>query len=117
MSIPEPSICQLKTLWESGTPLDDAWVEFARFFDRYALRALRTYPANDASVLGLDHPRYKELSKGWLPPTWDARQRKLAITTESERSNLLDELYADRLWAIGFRTLPNGFDEVVRVPR
>jgi hypothetical protein len=117
MPIREWSKDELQDLWESGIPLDDAWVEFAHFFDRYALTALRTHPANDPDVLGLDNPRYQELNKGWLPRTWEARQKKLAMTTESERGILVDEIYAGRLWATGFRTLLSGFDEPVRVPR
>jgi hypothetical protein len=108
---------RLKALWEAGVPLDEAWIEFASIFDRFAHRALRTDPANDPDVLGIDHPRYKELSKGWLPPTLEGRQKKLAITTKNERTRLLGEIYAGHLWAIGFRTLENGDDEAVRVPR
>jgi hypothetical protein len=103
--------------WEAGIPLDSAWVDFAVFFDRFALTALHTHPDNDADVLGLEHPRYKELSKGWLPKTWETRQKKLAITTKNERIHLLGEIYAGHLWAIGFRTLASGSDELVRVPR
>lgn len=103
--------------WEAGIPLDSAWVDFAVFFDRFALTALHTHPDNDADVLGLEHPRYKELSKGWLPKTWETRQKKLAITTKNERIHLLGEIYAGHLWAIGFRTLASGSDELIRVPR
>ena len=101
----------LKALWEAAVPLDEAWIEFAVFFDRFALRALRTYPANDSDVLGTDHPRYIELNKGWLPSTWEGRLKKLAITIEGERNHLLGEIYSGHLWAIGFLTLPNGFDQ------
>jgi len=107
----------LKALWETGVPLNEAWIEFAVFFDHFALRALRTYPENDASVLGTDHPRYIELKKGWLPPSWEGRRKKLAITMEGERHHLLGEIYSGNLWAIGFITLPSGTDEPVRVPR
>jgi hypothetical protein len=103
--------------WEAGIPLDSAWVDFAVFFDRFALTALRTHPDNDADLLGLEHSRYKELSTEWLPKTWETRQKKLEITTKNERINLLREIYAGDLWAIGFRTLPTGSDELVRVPR
>jgi hypothetical protein len=117
MHSPEPSKDELRALWEAGVSLDAAWVEFAAFFDRFALRALRTHPENDVDVLGLGSPRYLELNKGWLPRTWEARQKKLASTTVSERINLLGEIFSGDLWAIGFRTKESGFDEVVRIPR
>lgn len=117
MSITELSKNELRALWEAGVPLDSAWVEFAKFFDRFALMALRTHPNNDPDVLDLDHPRIKDLSKGWLPKSWEGRQKKLAITTRNERTCLLGEIYSGRLWAIGFRTLASGFDEPVRIPR
>jgi hypothetical protein len=115
MRISETSKNQLAALWESGVPLDSAWIEFAKFFDRFAHRALCTYPANDPDVLAPD-PRYNEL-QSWLPKTWEARQEKLLVTTGNERIHLLGEIYAGRLWAIGFRTFPDGSDELVRVPR
>ena len=105
----------MRTLWESGVPLDYAWVEFARFFDNFAWFALQRHPINDNEIAS--HPRYQELNKGWLPRTWEGRQRKFKITMENERVALLVEIYAGRLWAIGFRTLPSGSDEPVRVPR
>ena len=117
MTASRASETQLATLWKSGVPLDSAWIEFARFLDAFAVRALGTDPSCDADVLGLDHPRYKQLSKGWLPMSSQARARKLATTTKSERINLLNEIYAGRLWAIGFQSLPGGSDELVRVPR
>src|SRR6266436_3682347 len=101
MFTPEPSRDQLLALWESGIPLDSAWIEFAVFFDRFTHRALHTHPANDPDLLEPD-PRYKELSKGWLPRTWEDRQKKLVITTQNERIHLLGEIYAGQLWAIGF---------------
>jgi hypothetical protein len=106
----------LVALWESGVPLDSAWIEFAAFFDRFAFRALHTDPINDPEVLEPD-PRYKELSKGWLPKTLEAREKKLAGITKNERIHLLGEIYAGRLWAVGFRTLENGDDEPARIPR
>lgn len=117
MLVHEASKEQLKALWEAGIPLDFAWVEFAVFFDRVAYAALCTDPSDDPDVRGIDHPRFNQLKKGWLPATWEARQKKLAITTKNERIYLLGEVYAGHLWAISFRTLPNGFDELVRVPR
>lgn len=108
---------ELRALWETGVPLDSAWVEFAAYFDRFALRALKTDPDNDAVVLGLGNPRYQEISKGWLPPTLEGRQKKLVITTINERINLLGEVYRGQLWAIGFQTLASGSDDLVRVPR
>lgn len=116
MAVPERSKDRLRALWESGVRLDWAWIDFALVLDRFAIRALRTHPANDSDVLARD-PRYKELCRGWLPRTWEARQRKLAITTKNERIHLLGEIYAEHLWAIGYRTLPSGSDELVRVPR
>jgi hypothetical protein len=115
MRISEVTNDRLKALWEGGIRLKSAWVEFAKFFDRFAYRALRTYPANDPDVLAPD-PRYREL-QGWLPKTWEGRQEKLVVATRNERMHLLGEIYAGRLWAIGFRTLADGSDELVRVPR
>jgi hypothetical protein len=114
-TIAKSSASDFQTLWESGTSLDFAWVEFARFFDHFAWMALQTHPDNDGNLV--DHPRYQQLSKGWLPVTWEARQLKLETTTKGERANLLGELYGGRLWAIGCRTLPDGSDELVRIPR
>lgn len=109
---------ELKALWGSGIPLDSAWIEFAKFFDRFSYTALRTHPTNDPDIRSLTEPRYIELFTGsWLPKTWEARQLKLASTMKNERIYLLGEIYAGTLWAIGFRTLPNGSDELVRVPR
>lgn len=116
MSIREFSHDELEALWESGIPLDSAWIEFSATLDRFALQALRTHPANDPDVLARN-PRYEQLCKGWLPPTWEGRQKKLEIVTRTERLNLLDEIYGRRLWAIGFRTLASGFDLPVWVPR
>lgn len=104
-------------LWKTGVPLDSAWIEFAEFLDAFAVRALHTDPCNDVDVLGLDHPRYRQMSKGWLPMSSDGRTRKLEITTRNERINLLHEIYVGRLWAIGYRFLPDGTDELTRVPR
>ncbi len=73
MHVPELSEEELRDLWEAGLPLDSAWVEFAAYFDRFALQALNTDPDNDAVVLGLDNPRYQEISTGWLPPSFEAR--------------------------------------------
>src|ERR1700685_2539806 len=106
MRISEVTNDRLKALWEGGIRLKSAWVEFAKFFDRFAYRALRTYPANDPDVLAPD-PRYREL-QGWLPKTWEGRQEKLVVATRNERMHLLGEIYAGRLWAIGFRTLADG---------
>ncbi len=109
---------ELKALWESGVSLNSAWIEFAKFFDRFSYTALCTHPANDPDVRSLAEPRYIELFTGsWLPRTWEARQRKLASTTKNERIYLLGEIYAGQLWAIGFRTLPTGCDKLTRVPR
>jgi hypothetical protein len=54
---------------------------------------------------------------GWLPPSWEGRHKKLEIVTHNERINLLNKIYDGELWAIGFRTMTNGFDERTRVPR
>jgi hypothetical protein len=115
MSTSESLNAQLPALWQSGIPLDSAWIKFAKFFDDFAYTALRTYPGNDPDVLAR-HPRYGEL-QAWLPKTWEARKQKLLVTTRNERTHLLGEIYAGRLWAIGFRMLPNGSDEPVRIPR
>lgn len=116
-AIANPSEAELREHWESGIPLDSAWVEYAGFFDHFALRALRTHPDNDADVLDIKDPRYQQLIKGWLPKAWEGRQKKLEITTTIERANLLNKIYMGELWAIGSRTRDNGFDELVRVPR
>lgn len=114
---PSLSEVELREMWESGIPLDLAWIEFASIFDQFSLKALRTHPINDADVLGLNHPRYQQIKKGWLPQTWEGRQKKLESTTRNERANLSGEIYTGRLWAIGFHTLASGSDEAVRVPR
>src|SRR5690606_8393549 len=62
-------------------------------------------------------PRYRQLSRGWLPRTWDGRQKKLEITRWNERIQLLDNIYFGDLWAIGYATRPDGSDELTRVPR
>jgi hypothetical protein len=116
MSVSKTATNRLVALWESGVPLDSAWIEFTPFLDSFAIRALRTHPANDPDTLARD-PRYKDLCKGWLPRTWEDRRKKLAITTKNERIRLLGEIYAGNLSAIGFRTLPSGSDELVRIPR
>jgi hypothetical protein len=112
---------ELRALWESGVPLDRAWLEFTPDnFDAFMLRVLQTYPANDdmfehASDEAV-RKRYAQL-KGWLPMDPEGRQTKLRIKIDVQRSYLLDNLYDGDLWAIGFRTLPDGFDELARVPR
>ena len=107
----------LESLHATGVSLDYAWIEKAKFFDDFAYRALSTDPTNDAEILGLEHPRYQQLSKGWLPTTADARRKKLDSVTRSERANLFDRIHSGELWALGSRTLDNGSDEVVRIPR
>lgn len=107
----------LESLHATGVSLDYAWIEKAKFFDDFAYRALSTDPTNDAEILGLEHPRYQQLSKGWLPTTAGARRKKLESVTRSERANLFDRIHCGELWALGSRTLDDGSDEVVRVPR
>ena len=107
----------LESLHASGVPLDYAWIEKAKLFDDFAYRALSTDPTNDADILGLEHPRYQQLSKGWLPTTAAARRKKLELVTQSERANLFDRIHGGDLWALGSRTLDKGSDEVVRGPR
>ena len=84
------------------------------------LRLLRTAPANDDVYKRAPdesvRKRYAEL-KGWLPMTLEGRRAKLRNKIEVQRSYLLDNLYSGELWAIGFRTLENGFDDLTRVPR
>ena len=104
----------LRELWESGTPLNSAWVEFSDSLDDFKWAALRTPPRKYQVIR--DDPRYQQL-EGWLPKTWKDRQYKLDITRTVERVNLLDRIYTGHLWAIGSQTLDNGFDELVRVPR
>src|SRR5690349_5612137 len=84
------------------------------------LRVLQTYPANDDMFANASdeavRKRYAKL-KGWLPMDPEGRRTKLLNKIEVQRSYLLDNLYDGDLWAIGFRTLDNGSDELARVPR
>jgi len=82
--------------------------------DDFHLSALRTHPNNDSNLA--DHPQYPNI-KNWLPKTWEAREKKFETVRDSERSSLLDQIYDGQLWAIGCRTLADGNDEFVRVPR
>jgi hypothetical protein len=116
-----PTQDELRALWERGVPLDRAWLEFTPDnFDAFMLRVLETYPANDDMFKHASdeavRKRYAEL-KGWLPMDPEGRQTKLRNKIAVQRSYLLDNLYKGDLWAIGVRTLPNGFDELARVPR
>jgi hypothetical protein len=120
-TIISPSQNELRALWESGVPLDDAWMEFTPDnFDRIMLMALQSHPDDDRlgerSGDERVRKRYEEM-KGWLPRTFEGRQAKLRNKIEVQRSYLLDNLYNGQLWAIGFRTLADGFDELARVPR
>ena len=114
MIISSLSEMALRELWESGTPLDSAWVEFSDGLDDFKLAALRTPPKKYQVIR--DDPRYRELEPS-LPKTWEERRQELDVITTIERCNLLYEIYVGELWAIGSRTLDNGFDELVRVPR
>jgi hypothetical protein len=94
---------------------------FSPDLDRLMLAALRTHPDNDAMFEDACdegvRSRYRQLKKGWLPPTYEGRQAKLRGAISVQRSYLLEGLHTNELWAIGCRTLPNGHDELVRVPR
>jgi hypothetical protein len=115
MTVPELSSDELMRLWESGVPLDTAWTEFA---DSFLLAVLHADPDKDPLLFGLHNRRYKELMKeGALPKTAEDRKKKLAIVTQDARSHLFREIYVGRRWAIGCRTLPNGANELVHVPR
>lgn len=104
-------------LFETGVALDSAWIEFSPDMDRFALRALMTTPAQDDILQEEDPKRYEQLSKGWLPTTWESRKKKLELRTRDQRGYLLDGIYRGDLIAIGFHTLQDGSDELVRVPR
>ncbi len=108
---------EISALFESGTPLDSAWIEFSPAMDRFAYEALRTDPADDGRLRKANPQRYEQLVKGWLPKTWPSRQKKLTLRTHDERANLLYGIYHGDFWAIGFRTLSDGSDELIRVPR
>lgn len=75
---------------------------------------LRTDPIHDHACE--KDSRYQQF-KGWLPASWEDRQKKLEHIIKVERIHLLEELYSGRLWAIGFVTQPDGFDRPTRVPR
>lgn len=107
----------LEAMWNSGKPMDSAWIDMADFFDRFAYRALLCDPDNDVDVLDVNHPRYKEINRGWLPQSWEGRQAKLKAVTYNERISLLEKIFRGQLVAIGFRTLADGSDELARVPR
>jgi hypothetical protein len=115
---PELSLDELLRLWESGVPFDSAWIEFAVSLDRFSFAALHTHPDDDLKIHGLHNREYKELiNSGWLPRTLEGRKKKLEMITENERTHLLRDIYAGRLWAIGFQTLPSGLVEPVHVHR
>ena len=114
MTIDKPSESALRTLWETGVPLEAAWCEFAFSVDQFILMMLGRDPEKDVEVF--EDPRY-EMCKDRLPKTLDERRLKLETITAEERANLLNRLKAGELWAAGYRTLPNGNDELVRVPR
>lgn len=97
--------------------MDLAWVEFAVSLDRFALAALQVHPNDDLKIHGLHNRDYKALIKsGWLPETLEGRQKKLETIAENERTHLLRDICAGRLWAIGFQAL-SGLVEPLRVPR
>jgi len=98
MSAAKSSDDQLPALWEAGIPLDSAWITFGKSFD-----------------LSTAKPRNSTL-RGLIPETREGRRQKALVTTINGRGHLLDEIYAGRLWAIGFRTLASGSDKIVRVP-
>lgn len=75
---------------------------------------LRTDPIHDRACE--KDSRYQQLN-GWLPASWEDRQKKLNYIIDVERFHLLGELYSGRLWAIGFVTESDGFDRPTRVPR
>jgi hypothetical protein len=68
------STVELRALWETGFPLNHAWMEFTEgFLGKCAFKMLRTHPSNDAAVA--DDPRDQKLN-GWLPSTSEDRQKK-----------------------------------------
>jgi hypothetical protein len=118
MTIPEPSKDELFRLWESGVPLDSAWIEFSVSLDRFALAALRIHPDDDLKIHGLHNREYKELiNSGRLPKTSEGRKKKLEVMTENGRVHLLRKICTGELWAIAFRTLPSGLREPIEVRR
>jgi hypothetical protein len=101
-------------LWDSGTDLDSAWLIHSATVEPFDLMALRTHPNNDDGIRG--NPRY-EILGDWLPPTSELRQEKLKYTIEELRHQLLGLLYEGSLWAIGCRSIGEGIDLKVLMPR
>ena len=86
-----------------------------RFFNPTADEPLHTSTANDKDVLA-GYPSSGEM-RDQLPETLVGRRQRLLVTAINERSRLLGEIHAGRLWALGIRRPPGGSDEIVRVPR
>ena len=114
MGIPEPPPDDLLRLWESGVPLESAWVEFA---DSFVLTLLHTHPDKDPLVFGLHNRRYKEAVKAWLPETTEGRKKMLERVTGDARACLFSELHAGRRWAIGFHGSSDASREAIRIAR
>jgi hypothetical protein len=111
--MPEFDSDSLIARWETGVPLNEAWVEFA---DSFVLKLLHAKPEMDPLLFGLHNRPYKEAAKTWLPKTAEGRKKKLEIVVQDARACLMRELYAGQWWAIGLRTLINGNDQLVRIP-
>jgi hypothetical protein len=114
MTFPEPSPHELFRLWESGLPLESAWVEFA---DSFVLTVLHTHPEKDPLVFGLHNRRFKEAAKAWVPETAEGREKMLEMVTRDARACLVSELHAGRRWAIGFQADSSGSREAIRISR
>jgi hypothetical protein len=86
-------------MWEAGEPLDSAWAELKVLFDPIALLPSSSHPTK-GFTFGLD----------------DQRSRKPKSTKRSDRTNVLDAIYAGQLWAIGLLVLHGGSQELVHIP-
>jgi hypothetical protein len=113
MGISDPSREQLKALWDSGVPLESAWDALAVLFDRLAQIPVSTRPTEDPGIVfGTELPRYPEFRRSLRR----SRQARV-VTSRNKRLRLFEALYAEHLWAIGFRTLSVGSEELMRLPR
>lgn len=111
MSIPEPQE-QLKAAWDAGVPLQSAWAAFSVLFDRSAQIPVSTHPTKGIRFATDDV--YGEEVRTPLPRS--PRGRQIRGSRSREHSQLLAQICAGRLWAIGLRAGSAGLDELVRIP-